>query len=581
MTGKEILKKRILTARGKIPADLVIRGSRVVNVYTKEIREEDIAISDGIIAGVGEPGSWEGKEEADAGGRFAIPGLIDSHIHIESSHLTPEEFGKASVIHGTTTAIADPHEIVNVCGLAGFAYMTEAASKAAMDIRFMMPSCVPCAPQEFSGAVVSAEDMRDWMGDRRVLGLGEFMNVPGIMSLDGDCLDKLLLAEAAGKPIDGHSPGIVGRVLSAYIAAGARTDHECATPEELAERVRQGMYVQLRYGSACKELPKLLPGVNEDTARWCLLCSDDREPMTFIQEGALDYTLKLCVQNGVDPVTAVRMGSLNAAECYGLKDRGAIAPGRRADIVLVDDLKDFRVAKVWIGGQLAAESGKYLLPVERADASAVSGSMHVKDFSADRLKLSLRSDRVRVIEVYGGSVVTEESAAEIRRTPDGDVILDPADGIAKLAVIERHHETGKVGVGLLHGYGITSGAIAVSVAHDSHNIIAVGLENEEIAFAVEELIRMKGGFVAVKDGKVLASLPLPVAGLMSDQSIEWAAERLKKIFRAAREELGVNPEVDPLTTLSFMSLPVIPELKLTAGGLYDVWKQEFTDVQID
>ncbi len=580
MTEKDALKKRIQAARGEIPADLVIRGCQVVNVFDGQIRNAEIAVTEGVIVGVEKNGTYEGREIVDGAGMFAIPGLIESHIHIESSHLTPEEFGRVAAIRGTTTAIADPHEIVNVCGLEGFAYMAEAAALTALDIRLMMPSCVPCSPQECSGATVRAADMKEWMRDGRVQGLAEFMNVPGILNLDEDCLDKLMTAKETGKIVDGHSPGTTGLDLTAYIAAGARTDHECATAEDLQERIRQGMYVQIRNGSACKDLPHLLPGVTPETARWCLLCSDDREPLTFLTEGDLDDTLRQCVALGLDPVTAIRMGSLNAAECYSLRDRGAIAPGRRADIVLVEDLKDFKVRKVWIEGQLTAEDGKYLLPIRRADTAAVSAGMHVKDFSAERLKLALTSDRVRVIEVHGGSVVTPGSEAVIRRKADGDADLDPEGGIAKLAVIERHHNTGKMGVALLRGYGIQRGAIAVSVAHDSHNIIAVGLDNQEIACAVEELIRMKGGAVVVKDGQVKASLPLPVAGLMSDQPAEWVAEQLEHIFHVAVDELGVDSEVDPLTTLTFMSLPVIPELKLTANGLYDVLRGEFVDVSL-
>ena len=580
MAEKESLKKLIQAARGTASADLVIRGSRVVNVFTGEIREADIAVAGGRIAGVGPCGSYEGKEVVDAAGMYAIPGLIEGHIHIESSHLTPEEFGRVAAVRGTTTAIADPHEIVNVCGLPGFAYMLDAASRTAMDIRFMMPSCVPCSPHECAGATVRAEDMKEWMTDDRVQGLAEFMSVPGILNLEDDCLDKILTAKAAGKIIDGHSPGIAGKDLTAYIAAGAATDHECATVEDMMERIRQGMYVQIRNGSACKDLPNLLPGVNPETARWCLLCSDDREPLTFLTEGDLDDTLRLCVAGGLDPVTAIRMGSLNAAECYSLRDRGAIAPGRRADIVLVEDLKDFRVRKVWIRGALTAVDGVYLPSTERADAAVVSGSMHVKDFSAEKLKMHLTSDRVRVMEVHGGSVVTKASEAVIARTPEGDADLDPAGGIARLAVIERHHDTGKVGLALLRGYGITSGAVAVSVAHDSHNVIAVSLDRDEMACAVEELIRIRGGAVVVKDGEVKASLPLPVAGLMSDQPAEWVAEQLEKIFRVAVNELGVSPEVDPLTTLTFMSLPVIPELKLTANGLYEVMAHRFVEVSL-
>lgn len=401
MTRQE-LKKLIDVAAGRIPADTVIRNCRIVDVYSGKITEGNIALCDGWIAGVGD---YEGAQTVEAKGAYAAPGLIDSHIHIESSYVTPEEISRLLVPHGGTTIIADPHEIVNVCGITGLDYMMEAAKDAALDIKYMLPSCVPATPFENAGAVIDAEQMKEPILREDILGLGEFMNYVGVIGADEGVLDKLLVAKNAGKLIDGHAPAVLGKDLNAYCAARICGDHECSTVEEMHARIERGMYVLLRQGSACHNLRPLLKGVTPENSRRCLLCSDDRQPKTIFSEGHLDNHLRICVEEGLDAVTALRMATLNAAECWGLKDRGAIAPGLRADIVLFEDLKDFRVHRVWINGKLCAQDGAYLPEVHRHDISPVKGSVHLKDFSAARLKMHLKSDLVHVIQIVpGGSV---------------------------------------------------------------------------------------------------------------------------------------------------------------------------------
>ena len=575
---KESLKKLIDTAAGRIPADTVIKNCKVVDVYTGEIIDGDIALCDGLIAGVGD---YEGGNVIDAKGAYAVPGFIDSHIHIESAYVCPEEMGRLLVPHGATTIIADPHEIVNVCGIKGMNYMLEAAKGTALDIKYMLPSCVPATPFEHAGAVIDAKAMEEPIKEEEVLGLGEYMNFPGIINAFESELDKIMVAKKEGKIIDGHSPGITGKDLNAYASALVHTDHECSTVEEMKDRLSRGMYVLLRQGSACHNLRPLLKGLTPMNSRRCLLCSDDRQPKTIFEEGHIDNHLSICIEEGVDPITAIRMASLNAAECYRLYDRGAIAPGLRGDIVLLENLDNFKVSKVFIEGRLTAEDGKYLLPVTKHDMSAVKGSFHVKDFSIDKLRMHLTSGHVHVIDIMPGGVVTGKGVADVKLDETGNFVRDPETDIVKMAVVERHNETGNVATALLRGYGIKNGAIALSVAHDSHNIIAVGVSDEEIEFAVNELIKQNGGVILVRDDKVVSSMPLPLGGLMSDKSGEWVEESLNKIHDAAFKELGISGLVEPVMTLCFMSLPVIPELKLTDMGLFDVTKFDFIPIEAE
>ena len=576
---KEVLKKLIDVAAQRIPADLVIKNSRIVDVYNSSIIEgKDIAIADGYIAGIG---NYQGKNEINANGQYAVPGLIDGHIHIESSYVTPEEIGRLLVPHGTTTIIADPHEIVNVCGMDGMNYMFEASKGTKLDIKYMLPSCVPATPFENSGAVIDAATMCEPITNDQILGLGEFMDYPGVIGANDEVLNKLLVAINEGKLIDGHSPNLAGNDLNAYVAAGIHTDHECSTVEEMLDRLSRGLYILLREGSACHNLRTLLQAVTPANSRRCLLCSDDRQPKTILELGHLDNHLQICVEEGIDPIIAISMASLNAAECYGLHDRGAIAPGLRADITLLDNLKDFNASRVFIMGEEVAKDGKYLPEVHRVDISSVRGRFQVLDFSIAKLSLKPKSNHVNVIDILPGGVVTAKGIADITLNEQGEFQYQPDQDIVKIAVIERHHNTGNVAVALLRGYGIQSGAMALSIAHDSHNIIIVGTNDEDMAFAVEHLVKQGGGIILVQNRSVINYMPMVVGGIMSDQTGEWVNEKLIGIHQDAYNQLGIHKEVEPVMTLCFMSLAVIPEIKITDMGLFDVTKFCFIPIEAE
>ncbi|MDD4323596.1 MAG: adenine deaminase [Eubacteriales bacterium] len=573
---KEQLKKIIDVAMGRVPADLVLKNASVIDIFNDGIIKADIAISDEWIAGIG---SYEGEKEIDASDLYASPGLIDSHIHIESSYLTPEEFGRLVVPHGTTTLIADPHEIVNVNGFAAMEYMIKAGERTALDIRYMFPSSVPATDFETAGAHIRAKDMKGVLERPDILGFGEFMNSVGVFLADDESLDKLMLAHNAEVVIDGHSPGLKDKALNAYIAAGIKTDHECTTIEEMNDRISRGMYVLLRQGSASHDLEKLVHGVSPQNYRRCLLCSDDRQPKTIFEHGHLEHHLRICREAGLDVYTSIKMASLNAAECYRLYDRGALAPGLRADIVLFENLEDFQVKQVFIACEEVARDGEYLPEVEKYPTDAVSSSMHVKDYNIDRLNLKLKSDKVHAIKVLPGGVDTRDEVVNVRTDEDNNFIFDPKIDIAKIAVVERHQETGNVAVALLKDYGIKLGAIALSIAHDSHNIICVGTNDIDMDLAIRTLIEQEGGFVLTKEAEILRATPLPVAGLMTDRSAEWINSELEILHDIAISELKVSKDVDPLMTLCFMALPVIPELKITDKGLFDVVNFEFIDIE--
>lgn len=571
MMTKAELKNLIDAAAGRRRADLVIKNCQIVNVLSGEIYSGEVAIACGKIIGMGTT-EYDGEKIFDAGGKFLAPGFIDAHIHIESSYISPEQLGRLIVPCGTTSIVADPHEIVNVCGLDGLRYMIAAAQRTKLRIIYAMPSCVPATEFEDAGAVIEAADMLELIDDENIFGLGEFMNAPGIINADNKALDKILLAKKFGKLIDGHVPNVTGKDLNAYMCAGIVGDHECTTVDEMNERIAKGMYVLIREGSACHDIKRLSKGVTPANSRRVLLCSDDRHPKTILELGHLDSNMRLCVENGLDPMTVIQMATINVAEAFRLHDRGAIKIGGLADLVLLDDLKNFHVNSVWIAGKLVAQKGKYFPAVDPADTASVRGSVRVKDFSLDRLKLHLTDNRVNVIKIEPGGVVTKKIVADVALDADGDFVFNPAQDICKVAVIERHHETGKIGLGLLAGYGLKRGAIAVSVAHDSHNIIAAGASNAEIFSAVNALIDIEGGMVIVNGGKIIASIPLPIAGLMSDISGEILKDLLDNFHAKAHAELGITADVEPIMTLTFMSLPVIPEIKLTARGLFDYSK---------
>lgn len=576
--NKDSLKRLIDVANGKKKADLVLKNGSIVDVCSGKIFKADLAVAEGYIAGFGE---YDGEVEVDIEGKYISPGLMDAHIHIESSYCTPEEFGRMVVPHGTTTVIADPHEIVNVCGIKGFHYMQEAAKNTCLSVKYMMPSCVPATKMEDAGYVISAEDMADDIVSKDVPGLGEFMDYNAIIENDDIALDKLVLAKNHGKIVDGHSPNLFGKALNAYACAGIDTDHECSTLEEMEDRLERGIYVQLRQGSACHNLGALIPGINEFNFRRCLLCSDDRQPKTIFEDGHLEYHLKTLVNAGISPVMALAMATVNVSDCYGLKDRGMIVPGKRADLVIFEDLKDFKVSSVYILGEEAARDGEYLKELKKHDFIDVSNTVHLDNFKKEMLQMWLKSDEVYAIEMIAGGVLSKKTKIKIKRDENGLFVFDKNIDACKCAVIERHHNTGKVGLGIIKGYGIQSGAIAASVAHDSHNIICVGVNDDEMNLAIENVKQNGGGFALVKDGKVIESLSLPVAGLMSDLSGEEVSKKLLSLHKKAVVELGVNESLEPVMSLTFMSLIVIPELKLTARGLFDIFENRFIDIEAD
>ena len=566
-----MLAKRIAAALGQERAELVLKNGSYVNVFTGEVEKGDIAIADGKIVGIG---TYSGEKEIDIGGRIAAPGLIDAHVHIESSQLSPEEFARLILPHGTTEIIADPHEIANVCGMAGVRYIAEAAKSTPLEVKVMLPSCVPATAFETSGAHLSAADTEKQIREPYLWGLGEFMNAPGVLGRDGEALGKIEAAHACGKIVDGHAPALTGMPLNAYIAAGIRTDHECDTPEEAAEKVAKGMYVHLREGSATRNVAAVCRAVNDKNFRRFLFCTDDRHAAD-LRAGHINNALRVAVAAGLDPVRAVTIATLNAAECYRLVGKGAIAPSFDADIAVFDDLKDFRCALTLKGGRVVAEDGRALFGGERYLPDAVKNTVHLGEISPARFVLRLKGERALAMRLTAGSVVTEKRVCRVE-SRGGDVALEGTD-LLKLAVIERHRGTGNVGLGLLEGYGLRGGALALTIAHDSHNLIVLGDRNEDMAAAANELVRIGGGLALSQGGKV-QSLPLDIAGLMSSLPAEEYIARSEKLYEQAYA-MGVKRGFDAFISLSFLALLVIPSLRLSDRGLFDV--EKFALVGID
>ncbi len=569
-------------AAGRAEADLRIDNAMVADVFSGEFFPSSVSVGQGRILGFSR---LPAREVVDAGGAYLLPGFIDGHVHIESSMLCPARFAELVLPRGTTTVIADPHEIANVKGAEGIRYMLEASRGLPLDVRIMLPSCVPALPIEDAGAVLAAADLAALSDDEKVAGLGEMMNVPGVLSGEPDVLEKIRGARARGRRVDGHSPGLTGAGLDIYSAAGVGTDHECTTVEELRDRIRRGMYVLLREGSASRDLLRLLPGVTPENSRRCLFCTDDRQPADILERGHMDSHLRIAVAAGLDAMSAIRMATLNAAECYGLRDRGAIAPGLRADLVLVDDLWDFQPLRVWTGGCLAAENGVMKTPLSSLDPGELRHSVNLAPLPEQpfilRLSSGAASRKVRVISLLPHSLVTECREREVQVDSDGVFELSRNPGMLKIAVLERHHAGGKIGVGLLDGsYGLSGGAIATSVAHDSHNIVVAGDDDADMKLAVEELARIGGGVVMASRGKVLDSLPLPIGGLMSDKPAAEVADALRRLLGLARDHYHISADADAFMTLSFLALPVIPHLKITARGLFDVDAFRFVSVEL-
>ena len=567
MTDK-LARKIVDVSMSRAKADLCLKNANVVDVYNKTTFLTDVYIVDGYFAAF--KGAIEAKETIDVKGKYLIPGFIDAHCHIESSHLSPSAFSDAVVPCGTTTVVADPHEICNVAGLDALSYMLKASENIPLSVFYMFPSCVPATPFENAGAVLTSEDILKVIDNERILGLGEMMNYPGVVYGDDEVYKKLGVAYDKKKNIDGHSPAIKDNILDAYTACRITTDHECDTAEELVERVRRGMYVMLRQGTACKNVKNLVKGVNEQNSSRVLFCTDDRQPQTIKEYGHINHGVNIAIEEGLSPLTAISAATLNAATCYGLKDRGAIAPGLRADCFISASLDSIKAEEVFILGNIVASSGVIKEKAPHTVPEKVSGMMDVKDFTLDKLNLKLEKDEVNVIDIIPGGVVTGRSTEKILRDKDGYYVQDSNKDILKLAVVERHHGTGNVGLALIRGYGMKDGAVATSIAHDSHNIIVIGSNDEDMFVAVNELIKLGGGITMVKDKKVLMSHRLEIGGLMTDDSQDEVCKTLDEMHKVSDKVLHVNKDIDPFMTLCFMALPVIPELKLTDTGLFDV-----------
>jgi len=564
---------------GHVPADLRIDNVRIVDVFSGGIRPGCVCVGDGRVLGFSRR---EARQVFDGEGRFLLPGLIDAHVHIESSMLSPAGFASLVIPFGTTTIIADPHEIANVKGVQGIRYMLEAARALPLDIRIMLPSCVPCLPFEDSGSALSAADLAGLMDDAGADGLAEMMNVPGLLAEDPEVWAKLDLARAAGKRIDGHAPLLGGRDLEMYVAAGVSTDHECSERKEVMEKLECGMYVIIREGSAARNLAGLVSLVTPENERRFLFCTDDRHAADIMERGHISNNLRLAVSAGLDAVSAVRMATLNAAECCGLNDRGAIAPGRRADFALMDDLENFHCEACWIQGKLAAQHGRLASPLAEADASAMQASVNIAPLPEHPFAVRVPSGKARVIGMRPHSLITDCLIRPVRTADGGEVRLEDNPGLLKIAVLERHHATGKCAAALLDGwYGLRGGAIATTIAHDSHNLVVAGDNDADMLTAVREEQRIGGGIVMASGGRILSSLPLPIGGLMSDAPAGEVAQRLRELFALASSHYHIRGDVDAFMALSFLALPVIPSLKITARGLFDLPSFRFVSVDAE
>lgn len=550
-------------ARGESPVDVLIRDCQIVNVLSGEVHPGSVGVKDGIFVGFGD---YEAVHVVDACGRFLCPGLIEGHIHIESTLLDPVRFARVAAEHGTALVVCDPHELANVLGLDGIRWLLEVTRDLPLDIRCMMPSCVPATHLETAGASISARDIADMLQEypERILGLGEMMNYPGVLFQDPQVMGKLLAA--GNRPVDGHAPGLSGFDLNAYILAGPGSDHEACHVDEAREKLRAGMHVMIREGSSEKNLFDLLPLVNDFNSQNCSLVTDDRHCDDLVRHGHLDHTIRLAVSRGLAPVRAIQMASVNTARHFGLRRRGAVAPGYRADFVLLDDLETFAISEVHLAGRPIAPD----LWRPASTSRTVTGTVRLGEVEPSRLKMRAASDgkKVRVIRTVPGQIVTEMDMIE-PLVQDGLIMADPEADVAKLAVFERHGGGGGVGLGLVRGLGLKAGAIASTVAHDSHNLIVAGMSDSDMLLAVRALADCGGGFVCVRDGWVLDLVPLPLAGLMSDQEPASVAASLDHLNASARA-LGCPENINPFMQLSFLSLPVIPRLRLTDLGLVDV-----------
>ena len=564
--NRKLLKKRriINAAAGREPADLVLKNAAYVNVFSNEICHGDIAVAEGLIVGMGE---YSGAEEVDCGGKIVLPGFLDAHIHLESALVSPTEFVKAVLPHGTTTVITDPHEIANVMGTDGIEYMLQATEDLPVDVRFMLPSCVPATPLDESGAILDYRSLDSFYEHPRVQGLAEMMNFVGIIAGDDQPVEKIVAAQAHHKKIDGHAPDLVGNDLNAYIAAGVYSDHECHDLNDAIAKLQRGQFIMIREGTAARNLDALAPLLCDKYAERCMFCTDDKHPSDLLEKGHIDYLVKRAIALGADPITAVKVACHNAARYFLLNNRGAIAPGYLADFVIIDDFQHFNIEKVYKKGVLMVENGvirdfptpsieQYL--VDRAHNTFHLPTLTASDFEEARPR--------GIIGMVGGEITTVDAGYSDRIDVEYDVL--------KIAVVERHKNTHHIGIGFLQGYGLKSGAVATSVSHDSHNIIVVGTNEADMAEAANRVAALGGGIVVWDKGAPLAEVPLSIAGIMSEEPLVVVNEKLEGAKECAFS-LGVSREIDPFMTLSFMALPVIPTLRITTRGVFDVTQQTY------
>ncbi len=557
------LKKIIAVARGEMPADLVLKNARVINTFIGEVEQGDVAICGDRVAGIGD--YKQARESIDLHGDYLAPGLINGHTHIESSMLHPVRYAQAVVPRGTLTVVTDLHEIANVCGAEGVKFVTSWAHKLPLDMMLMIPSCVPATTLETSGARIDADEVKKLLAYPDVIGLGEVMNFPGVISGDEEVLAKIRAAE--GRVIDGHAPGLGGKELNAYIAAGILSDHESTTLEEGREKLKRGMYLMIREGSSEKNLEALLPLVTDNTYKRCLFVVDDRSCSDLLRQGDIDAVVRKAINEGLEPVRAIQLATINPAEHFRLHDRGAIAPGYLADLITITDLSRLEIDMVFYKGKLLAKQGKPLFPslqLEVDSYQTMAKSVRIKPLTIESLKLAATGETYPVIEIAPGQIITKKRIEKVKIV-DGTIVPDLEKDILKLVVVERHKASGNIGLGLVKGFGLKGGALASSVAHDSHNIIAVGSNDADILRAIEEIVKMQGGLVACANHEILASLPLPIAGLLSPEPLEKVVAQFEKLEKAAAG-LGNLPPA-PFSILSFLALPVIPELRLTDLGL--------------
>ena len=578
----KLLREQVAAATGSKKAELVLKNAQIVNVFTQSVETGDIAIEGGYIVGIG---NYEGRTEKDLGGAYVCPGFLDGHIHIESSMTSPGEFERAVVPHGTIAVITDPHEIANVAGTAGIRFMMQSAQKLDLDVYFMLPSCVPATDLDESGAELLARDLEPFYADEKVLGLAEMMNAFGVTHGDKGCFEKLVQARSLKKAIDGHAPALSGKELNAYVTAGIRSDHECSDFEEAKEKFARGQWIMIRQGTAAKNLKGLMGMFEDPYYQRCLLVTDDKHPGDLIRIGHIDAIIREAVSMGADPIRAIRMGTLNAAAYFGLHDMGAVAPGYKADLAVFDDLRTLNVKQVYKGGKLVAEDGKMLHQKEKITdwsdeiKERVFHSFHRDPITVEELQLKKTTGtHQRVIDMVAHELITRERIEEWKELPGMAPGVDISRDIVKLAAIERHKNTGHVGLGFLGKYGLKRGAVATSIGHDSHNLVIAGVTDEDMVLAGNRVIENGGGLAIALAGKVLADLPLPIGGLMADEPVEVVDEKLEHMKKLS-VELGISEDIDAFMTLAFISLPVIPKLRLNTYGVVDVEKHQVVEAR--